>query len=145
MKRLVNGGEVDLAESGASVRQIGDRLLVTDKGTSLSAVAVKRGDVTYVSYLGRQFMIEPVRAQRTASSKDHSGDLISPMPGAVIDVLVAKGDRIRKGDKVLILEAMKTQQTFTAPFDGVIAELAVSKGEQVREGLLMASIKPAED
>lgn len=145
MKRLVNGQEVDLQGSGASVRQFGDRLIVATPEGQKTAVAVKRGDITYVSYQGRQFAIEPVKAARKGGGKDHSGDLISPMPGAVVDVLASEGQDVKKGDKIVVLEAMKTQQTFLAPFDGKVTKLSVSKGEQVSEGVVMAVVEPIKE
>ncbi|MBC8065555.1 MAG: biotin/lipoyl-binding protein [Chlorobia bacterium] len=145
MKRLVNGQEVELEASSAKVRTVGDRLFVTTEGGTHSALAVKHGDKTYVSYLGQQFIIEPIRASRHSGGKDHSGDLISPMPGVVVEVLVVEGQAVKKGDKVIILEAMKTQQAFVAPFDGKIAKLVVSKGEQVSDGLVMAIVEQAEE
>lgn len=145
MKRLVNGKEVDLQLSGAAVRAAGDRLLVTTKDGVFSAVAVKRGDAILISYRGRQYTIEPVRAARKHHAKDHSGDLTSPLPGAVVEVLTAVGDAVKLGDKIVVLEAMKTQQSFSAPFDGTVAEIHVKKGDQVAEGTLLAVVDPIED
>lgn len=145
MKRLVNGVEVDLEPSGTQVRQFGDRLSVSTSEGMKTAVAVKRGDVTYVSYQGRQYSIEPIKAARKGAGKDHSGDLISPMPGAVVDVLATEGQNVKKGDKIVVLEAMKTQQTFIAPFDGKLSKLSVSKGDQVGEGVVMAVVEPEKE
>lgn len=145
MKRLVNGQEVNLESVGSQVRSFGDRLMVSTPDGQKSAVAVKRGDVTYVSFQGRQYTIEPVKAARKGAGKDHSGDLISPMPGAVVDVLVSESQDVKKGDKIVVLEAMKTQQTFVAPFDGKVTKLSVSKGEQVSEGVVMAVVEPIKE
>ena len=145
MKRLVNGVEADLESSGAQVRPFGDRLSVSTPNGMKTAVAVKRGDVTYVSYRGRQYSIEPIKTARKGAGKDHSGDLISPMPGAVVDVLAVEGQNVKKGDKIVVLEAMKTQQTFLAPFNGKISKLSVSKGEQVSEGVVMAVVEPEKE
>lgn len=145
MKRLVNGIEADLECSGSQVKPFGDRLSVSTPGGMKTAVAVKRGDVTYVSYQGRQYSIAPIKATKKGAGKDHSGDLISPMPGAVVDVLAVEGQNVMKGDKIVVLEAMKTQQTFLAPFDGKISKLSVSKGDQVGEGVVMAVVEPEKE
>ncbi len=146
MKRVVNGEPVELELGQATARTSGDRLLVTTSdGKTHSALAVKDGDVTLVSYRGRQYRIGMQKASRSGVGKDHSGDLISPMPGAVVDVLVSQGQTVSKGEKLIILEAMKTQQSFLAPFDGLIDSISVTKGDQVTEGFLMAVVKPAED
>ena len=143
MKRLVNGVEVDLPVCGSPVEVDGDRLLVATPEGKLSALAVRVGDATLVSFKGRQYKIEPVKAGRKGGGKDHSGDLISPMPGSVVDVLAEVGQTVAKGDKIVVLEAMKTQQTFAAPFDGKIALIGVKKGEQVGEGVVLAVVEPA--
>jgi biotin carboxyl carrier protein len=144
MKRLVNGKEAELEPSGASIRDGGDRLLVSCEDGVYSALAIKKGDAVLVSFRGRQYTIEPVKAARKHHGKDHSGDLISPLPGAVVDVLVAVGEAVKTGDKIVVLEAMKTQQSFAAPFDGKVAEIRVKKGDQVAEGTLLAVVDPIE-
>jgi len=62
------------------------------------------------------------------------GSLIAPMPGKVIQVLVEAGVRVKKGEALLILEAMKMEHTITAPADGVVVEILFVAGEQVLEG-----------
>jgi biotin carboxyl carrier protein len=145
MKRIVNGVEVELVPSGAPIRSVGDRLMVTTPDGVYSAVAIRRGDSVLVSYRGRQYTVEPVKTKRTHAGKDHSGDLISSLPGAVVEVLVSTGEQVKMGQKVVVLEAMKTQQSFTAPFDGVVSEVHVVKGEQVSEGALLAVVHPIEE
>jgi len=145
MKRTVNGAQVELEPSGAQISDLPDRILVrTPRGTN-SAVSIRSGDAVLVSYRGRQYRIEPVRAQRAKANSDHDGELVSPMPGQVVDVLVKLGDQVAKGQKLLVLEAMKTQQAFNSPFDGKIVKLSVSKGEQVSEGLLMVKVEPGKE
>lgn len=145
MKRLVNGQEVDLQTGQATVLKLADRLMVRSGQGANSALAVKNGDKTYVSFRGQQYIVEPFKAARAAAGKDHSGDLISLMPGLVVEVFATEGQSVKKGDRIVILEAMKTQQTFVAPFDGKIGKVSVSKGEQVVEGLVMAVVEPAEE
>ncbi|MFS0883666.1 biotin carboxylase N-terminal domain-containing protein [Aeromicrobium sp. 179-A 4D2 NHS] len=69
------------------------------------------------------------------------GSLLAPMPAAVTDVKVAEGDRVSKGDAVIVLEAMKMQHTISAPTDGVVSGLAVSVGQQVEAGAVLAVIE----
>ncbi len=69
-----------------------------------------------------------------------SGGLVAPMPGAVLSTEIKPGDRVTKGDLLLILEAMKMEHPVTAPGDGVIAALHVRVGEQVKNGQLLVTI-----
>jgi 3-methylcrotonyl-CoA carboxylase alpha subunit len=62
------------------------------------------------------------------------------MPGKVIAVEVTAGDTVTKGQKLLVLEAMKMEHALTAPFDGVVAELHVQAGGQVQVEALLARI-----
>jgi propionyl-CoA carboxylase alpha chain len=67
------------------------------------------------------------------------------MPGKVIDLRVAVGDRVRAGDTVLVLEAMKMEHPMTATADGVVREVHVSLGEQVESGTLLLVVEPADE
>ena len=60
------------------------------------------------------------------------GDIASPMPGRVVKVLVAKGDRVKAGDPVLIIEAMKMENRVPSPIAGAVAALYVNEGDDVK-------------
>jgi 3-methylcrotonyl-CoA carboxylase alpha subunit len=62
------------------------------------------------------------------------GRLTAPMPGKVIAYLVKKGDAIKTGQPLAVLEAMKMEHTIAAPRDGTVAELLFAPGDQVSEG-----------
>jgi 3-methylcrotonyl-CoA carboxylase alpha subunit len=63
------------------------------------------------------------------------------MPGRVIVVEVAAGDKVKKGQKLLTLEAMKMEHTLIAPFDGVVTELNAAAGATVQVEALLARIE----
>ncbi len=64
-----------------------------------------------------------------------SGEAITaPMPGTILDVLVAVGQNVQKGDVLCILEAMKMENEIVAPRDGVVASIGTSKGASVNAG-----------
>jgi propionyl-CoA carboxylase alpha chain len=68
------------------------------------------------------------------------GSLLAPMPGSVVRIAVAVGDRVQAGAPILWLEAMKMQHKITAPADGVVAELPVSEGQQIDVGAVLAVV-----
>jgi propionyl-CoA carboxylase alpha chain len=72
-----------------------------------------------------------------------AGGLTAPMPGKVVKVLVEAGQDVAAGAALLVLEAMKMEQTVRAPTDGVVAALHVSTGEQVEADQLLAVVTPA--
>ena len=65
---------------------------------------------------------------------DAHGGLLATMPGRVLAVLVKAGDEVAKGAPLVVLEAMKMEQTITAPVAGKVDRVLCEVGEQVREG-----------
>lgn len=58
----------------------------------------------------------------------------APMPGEIVGIFVSPGDKVRKGEKLLVLEAMKMENALLSPLDGVVLEVKVNIGEQVESG-----------
>ena len=58
----------------------------------------------------------------------------SPLPGVILDIKVKEGDEVKKGQTIIILEAMKMENSINADKDGKITAINVSKGESVLEG-----------
>jgi acetyl/propionyl-CoA carboxylase alpha subunit len=71
-----------------------------------------------------------------------AGSLLAPMPGLVRRVLVEVGALVTAGQPLLVLEAMKMEQTVAAPAAGVVAELRAKAGEQVSTGQVLAVVEP---
>ncbi|MBL8047083.1 MAG: acetyl-CoA carboxylase biotin carboxyl carrier protein subunit [Chthonomonas sp.] len=143
MKVLVNGVEAELLPSDWQVERVGEGLRVRTPEGSFSAVAVTHHGKTLISFRGRTFTVEPFRKQRGAGPGGAaSGESLAPMPAVVVDVLVAAGDTVTKGQRLLVIEAMKTQQPINAAFDGVVEVLPVSAGQQLAEGQLLVRVKP---
>ncbi|ANP46575.1 acetyl/propionyl/methylcrotonyl-CoA carboxylase subunit alpha [Candidatus Viadribacter manganicus] len=69
------------------------------------------------------------------------GAILSPMPGKIVSVAAKAGAKLKKGDPILVLEAMKMEHTLTAPFDGKLSELNAKAGAQVSEGVLLAKLE----
>ncbi|MCJ7756671.1 MAG: acetyl-CoA carboxylase biotin carboxyl carrier protein subunit [Gillisia sp.] len=67
-------------------------------------------------------------------------DIKAPMPGLILDVLVQVGDTVKEGDYLLVLEAMKMENTLTALGDGVVKSVSVIKGEKVEKNQLLIEI-----
>ena len=72
-------------------------------------------------------------AAKPAASGAKSG-VKSPLPGVILDIKVNVGDAVKKGQTIIILEAMKMENSINADKDGKIAAINVSKGESVLEG-----------
>ncbi len=74
------------------------------------------------------------------SAESSSGTVTAPMPGSVLRVDVSVGDSVKKGDPLIVLEAMKMEHTIAAPIDGVVEQVAVTQGQQMKPRELMIVI-----
>ncbi|MBX3148337.1 MAG: pyruvate carboxylase [Gemmatimonadales bacterium] len=70
--------------------------------------------------------------------------LAAPIPGLIAELVVSVGHKVAKGDKLLMMEAMKMQSTVYAPSDGLVTELHIDAGDRVEAGDLLLRIRPAE-
>lgn len=85
----------------------------------------------------------PVVEQRVAApAPTGSGDAIrSPMPGTILKVNAVNGARVKAGDILFVLEAMKMENEIVAPKDGVITSVATQKGASVETDAILATIQ----
>ena len=86
-----------------------------------------------------------VGAKSVASSRPrptHSGHVTTAMPGNIVDVLVVTGQKVRAGDPVLVIEAMKMENEIQASITGTIINLFVSKGDAVTPDSALLEIQP---
>ncbi|HEX8126060.1 MAG TPA: acetyl/propionyl/methylcrotonyl-CoA carboxylase subunit alpha [Allosphingosinicella sp.] len=120
----------------------GTRVVDAGGDPPLEGIATAVGETVLVFSAGQAFAFALPGADGGASGGAASdGALLSPMPGRVISVDVAPGDRVAKGQKLLTLEAMKMEHSLVAPFEGVVAELAAAQGAQVTEGTLLVRVE----
>ena len=73
-------------------------------------------------------------APKAAAPVANGTKVNAPMPGTILDVKVSQGKAVKKGDILLILEAMKMENEILAPQDGTVAQVSVSKGASVNSG-----------
>lgn len=72
-----------------------------------------------------------------ALDQNQLNDIKAPMPGLIIEVMVKVGDEVKKGDQLLILEAMKMENVIKSPGDGVISAIKANKGDSVEKNQLI--------
>ena len=85
----------------------------------------------------------PASAPAAAPAAAPAGgeQITAPMPGNVLDVKVSNGQAVKKGDVLMILEAMKMENEILAPCDGTVQSVSVSKGATVNSGALLCVIQ----
>jgi 3-methylcrotonyl-CoA carboxylase alpha subunit len=119
------GHTLPAGEIGASVIQAGEAVLVLSEGRQ---TRVELYDPTVVDL----------------EHLDEGGLIKAPMHGKVVAVFVAAGDRVEKGQRLAVVEAMKMEHALLAPMDGTIAEVAAEPGQQVPEGARLMVVTPDE-
>ncbi|MDB5750720.1 MAG: Methylcrotonoyl-CoA carboxylase, Pyruvate carboxylase [Ramlibacter sp.] len=88
---------------------------------------------------GDRFALQPARSRAFASAAA-AGAAVAPMSGTVAAVAVAVGDRVRQGDSVAVVEAMKMEHNVVAAVDGTVRAVAFRVGEPVKAGELIVDI-----
>jgi len=71
---------------------------------------------------------------------DGPGAITAPMPGKILDVKTSNGAAVERGDPLIVMEAMKMEQTLTAPKSGIVSDLSVKADEQVSDGTILLKI-----
>jgi biotin carboxyl carrier protein len=119
--------DVEPAASGSETRAFlsGDRAWVWSRGRSWEFTREKDGP------------------SRSARRHEAAGGLQSPMPGRIRKVHVASGDRVSKGQILLVLEAMKMEHVIRSPYDGQVERVAFAEGDLVESGAVLADVSPA--
>lgn len=124
------------------------KYLITVKGISYE---VEVEEIKEENVLSRQKEMEPKiieqKAEVVAEKKsepvifDSKKIINSPMPGSILKVKVKAGDSVKKGDVLVILEAMKMENEILAPDDEVVASVSVSEGATVSTGDILVTFK----
>ncbi len=78
---------------------------------------------------------------RTSVAAAGSTQINSPLPGVILDLRVKVGDIVKKGDTLLVLEAMKMENNIQATSDGKVASISIQKGDSVLEGDVLVVIE----
>jgi propionyl-CoA carboxylase alpha chain len=151
--RAVDPEELDLAGLGQApvvddhprtvVVHASDEKVVLDvNGIRLTFNVHRVGEVSYVDSPEGSVGLRELSRFPLPAPEAAEGSLIAPLPGAVRRVLVVPGQRVRAGELLLTLEAMKLEHPVHAPSAGVVASLPVHPGAEVDTGELLAVLDP---
>jgi 3-methylcrotonyl-CoA carboxylase alpha subunit len=130
--RLEIDGEA--AEGRAEHLGDGELNLTLDGACANFSVLVDGSGVTIIGDDGtwRLAYIDPLAAR--AAEDATGGRLVAPMPGKVVQVLAAAGGTVKRGQALMVLEAMKMEHTIAAPADGTVERVNYAAGDLVEEG-----------
>lgn len=85
--------------------------------------------------------VEVKKEEKPVVSTGEGIEVLAPIQGSVVNIKVKVGDKVRKGDVILLIEAMKLENEVNSPVDGVVSEIVVSKGQSVTNKQLLMKIK----
>ena len=76
---------------------------------------------------------------------EDENNLYAKMPGKIVKMYVKSGDKVKSGDNVLVMEAMKMENEIKASVDGEVANISVSEGQAIETGELLMEFNPDEE
>lgn len=103
--------------------------------------AVRDGAFLHVAWNGHVYRVEELPEGARAGQRREKGGLEATMPGKVIAVKAAAGQAVKKGDEVVVVEAMKMENALRAPQDGTVKAVHVKVGDMVGPGAVLAEIE----
>lgn len=80
--------------------------------------------------IAKKEVIEPKKEEKIVE-KSSGEEILAPLPGVILDILVNEGQQINKGDKLLVIEAMKMENDIQSEYSGIIDKILVKKGDSV--------------
>lgn len=115
-------------------------------GRTYQAWVARDGDDIHMKLAGRYFKVTAFDPRSLATSKSTGeGSVTAPMPGLAIELLVAEGQNVSEGDKLLTIESMKLQSTIYAPCAGVIDSIHVAPSVEFNKDDVLLVITPQSD
>jgi len=119
---------------------------LTVNGKSTEAFVVSDHQGKHVVIKGRSFFVQdadklPQRRAGTGRTEDFVGDVTPPMPAVVVRIMVKEGDRVKKGQGLVVVTAMKMETTLAAPRDGRVKKINTSLQAKVAPGDILVEIE----
>lgn len=123
----------------------GHHLCLLVNGSSVNAYLARDGNVKTVIIKGVPYNIGDAdiletRGRGKKGTQAIPQDVTPPMPAVVVRILVANGDRVKQGDRVVVVSSMKMETTLTAPSDGMVRAVNVAEGDKVMPGQILIDI-----
>ena len=140
-RAIVNGASLELDVEAAPLP---DGVLVSGAIDGIDALGVVRDlrDGPVVFSRGRAMGLRRPDYTHAIEGLAGGDDVRAPMPGKVLDVKAVAGQTVKRGDALVVMEAMKMEHTLTAPRDGVVAEVGAAAGVQTVEGAVLVRLEP---
>ncbi|MDL2716535.1 MAG: biotin/lipoyl-containing protein [Acidobacteriota bacterium] len=121
----------------------GEEREVAGMDVAPGTMALRAGDVAWVSHRGETYRLSAVPrfTSRNARRPEDTPSLEAPMPGRILGVRTAAGSAVKKGDTLVLVEAMKMEHAVRAPKDGTVARVLVIEGQMVGLGDVLVEME----
>lgn len=125
----------EIQEEMHVISEISDAVEFLAPQVGKSKMRLSEGGMEYKTFFTRKF-----EERKTWKAPDPY-KVLSHIPGSVIEIFVKPGQKVKKGDKLMIYEAMKMMNVVTSPMEGIIKEVNAKEGESLPKGALLVTFK----
>jgi biotin carboxyl carrier protein len=119
-------------------RSYSAEIVSTDKETKTCVIKVGKSVMTVILKDKYDDLLHEMGIDEIAGKKVN--DIKAPMPGMVLQIMVKNGQQIKKGDAIVVLEAMKMENILKSPADGIVKSISVTKGDKVEKNQVMLNL-----
>ena len=125
----------DNTEYKVEAEELNPGQLKIKMGDRLIKSIITEGDKEKFVFIdGKVFKVKPIELTGIKKKKKEEGDLSSPISGKVVNVKVKKGDSVKKGDVLMVIEAMKMEYLIRAPYNGKVKDVFFKENDQIEIG-----------
>lgn len=137
-KFTIRGNEYE-----AEIKSFDDRLAKIEiNGTLYNVELEKTPKTSKTPVLVRKPVVVPPGAGKIERKQDKLYKVKAPLPGSIVNVFAGEGDEVKKGDKLLVYEAMKMENIVTAEKSGTVLSVKVKPGDSVLQDSVLMEIEP---
>ncbi|MFT6914658.1 MAG: 3-methylcrotonyl-CoA carboxylase alpha subunit [Motiliproteus sp.] len=136
---LIRVGEAEFQVNG---ELHSDRLNATLNGHQFSVAVFQQDETITLFHDSLQFECQRLVEVHDTSDSGQQGSLKAPMTGTLVAVLKTVGTQVEAGEGLVVIEAMKMEQTIRAPFAGTVSALFFKPGDQVSDGVELLALEP---
>lgn len=122
------------------VSKDGHEMILDNNGRFKAAVSTPNKDGEFIVMARGHEAIGSSGGKKTKKAGAHAGGLTSPMPGKIFKVLKETGSEVKKGEAILILEAMKMEHSIRSDKDGIVKKINYAVGALVQGGVTLAEV-----
>jgi 3-methylcrotonyl-CoA carboxylase alpha subunit len=133
---------VDGTARAVEVEAVGPGVFVLRDGAHRETFhCVRDGGRIHLFWRGTAYVLDEVSESERAAQRHAAHGLEAPMPGRVIAVKAGAGQTVRRGDEILVVEAMKMENAIRAPRDGVVKSISARVGDMVSPGVVLVELE----